>query len=397
MKNKILVVDDEPNICLLIKEILEDEGFQVDIANNGEKARDAFNKNIYGLVLLDVWMPDVDGISLLREFINQKQETNFIMMSGHGTVDTAIQATKFGAKAFLEKPISLNHLVETIRYYTSEKKDADINISKLYENKIPISLQGNSSAAIRFQEKVKSLIDDADHYFISGSFFYEWDSFDQYLTHQLQESGKNKILADPFGSELKGADIVLIYLENYDIKYNLKKVKNFFDRSLPSGSKVIVYSKSISIDQFQINFSKQNFNFIEIPKLSEVREDILKNFINLFKSEFNIEPQLTNKQTALLESYSWPFEYLELYFVVKNFNITNELVLGLSQSQLLSDTLSLTNDILGLNYKKAKEVFEYVYFKHHLKNSNKIISRLAGRIDVERTYLYRKLKKLNIQ
>ncbi|MEK9687581.1 MAG: response regulator [Gammaproteobacteria bacterium] len=397
MKNKILVIDDEPNICLLIKEILEDEDFQVDIANNGEKARDAFNKNIYGLVLLDVWMPDVDGISLLREFINQKQETNFIMMSGHGTVDTAIQATKFGAKAFLEKPISLNHLVETIRYYTSEKKDADINASKLYENKIPISLQGNSSSAIKFQEKVKSLINDADHYLISGSFFYEWDSFNQYLTHQLQESGKNIILADPFSSELKGTDIVLIHLENYDIKFNLKKIKNFFDRSLRSGSKVIVYSKSISIDQFQINFSKQNFNFIEIPKLSEVREDILKNFIHLFKSQFNIEPHLTNEQIALLESYSWPFEYLELNFVVKNFNSTNELVLGLSQSQLLSDALSLTNDILGLNYKKAKEVFEYVYFRHHLKNSNEIISRLAGRIDVERTYLYRKLKKLNIQ
>jgi len=397
MKNKILVVDDEPNICLLIKEILEDEGFQVEIVNNGEKARDAFNKNIYELVLLDVWMPDVDGISLLREFINQKKETNFIMMSGHGTVDTAIQATKFGAKAFLEKPISLNHLVETIRYYTSEKKDAGKNISNPYENKIPISLQGNSSSAIRFQEKIKSLINDAHHCFISGSFFYEWDSFDQYLTHQLQKSGKNTILADPFGSELKGNDIILIHLESYDIKYNLKKIKNFFDRSLHSGSKVIVYSKSLSIDQFQINFSKQNFNFIEIPKLSEVREDILKIFINLFKSQFNIEPHLTKEQIALLESYSWPFEYLELNSVIKNLNSTNELVLGLSESQLLSDELSLTNDILGLNYKKAKEVFEYVYFKHHLKSSNEIISRLAGRIDVERTYLYRKLKKLNIQ
>jgi two-component system nitrogen regulation response regulator NtrX len=397
MKNKILVVDDEPNICLLIKEILEDEGFQVEIVNNGEKARDAFNKNIYELVLLDVWMPDVDGISLLREFINQKKETNFIMMSGHGTVDTAIQATKFGAKAFLEKPISLNHLVETIRYYTSEKKDAGKNISNPYENKIPISLQGNSSSAIRFQEKIKSLINDAHHCFISGSFFYEWDSFDQYLTHQLQKSGKNTILADPFGSELKGNDIILIHLESYDIKYNLKKIKNFFDRSLHSGSKVIVYSKSLSIDQFQINFSKQNFNFIEIPKLSEVREDILKIFINLFKSQFNIEPHLTKEQIALLESYSWPFEYLELNSVIKNFNSTNELVLGLSERQLLSDELSLTNDILGLNYKKAKEVFEYVYFKHHLKSSNEIISRLAGRIDVERTYLYRKLKKLNIQ
>jgi two-component system nitrogen regulation response regulator NtrX len=397
MKNKILVVDDEPNICLLIKEILEDEGFQVEIVNNGEKAREAFNKNIYELVLLDVWMPDVDGISLLREFINQKKETNFIMMSGHGTVDTAIQATKFGAKAFLEKPISLNHLVETIRYYTSEKKDAGKNISNPYENKIPISLQGNSSSAIRFQEKIKSLINDAHHCFISGSFFYEWDSFDQYLTHQLQKSGKNTILADPFGSELKGNDIILIHLESYDIKYNLKKIKNFFDRSLHSGSKVIVYSKSLSIDQFQINFSKQNFNFIEIPKLSEVREDILKIFINLFKSQFNIEPHLTKEQIALLESYSWPFEYLELNSVIKNFNSTNELVLGLSESQLLSDELSLTNDILGLNYKKAKEVFEYVYFKHHLKSSNEIISRLAGRIDVERTYLYRKLKKLNIQ
>jgi len=397
MKNKILVVDDEPNICLLIKEILEDEGFQVEIVNNGEKAREAFNKNIYELVLLDVWMPDVDGISLLREFINQKKETNFIMMSGHGTVDTAIQATKFGAKAFLEKPISLNHLVETIRYYTSEKKDAGKNISNPYENKIPISLQGNSSSAIRFQEKIKSLINDAHHCFISGSFFYEWDSFDQYLTHQLQKSGKNTTLADPFGSELKGNDIILIHLESYDIKYNLKKIKNFFDRSSHSGSKVIVYSKSLSIDQFQINFSKQNFNFIEIPKLSEVREDILKIFINLFKSQFNIEPHLTKEQIALLESYSWPFEYLELNSAIKNFNSTNELVLGLSESQLLSDELSLTNDILGLNYKKAKEVFEYVYFKHHLKSSNEIISRLAGRIDVERTYLYRKLKKLNIQ
>ena len=397
MKNKILVVDDEPNICFLIKEILEDEGFQVDIANNGEKARNAFNKNIYELVLLDVWMPDVDGISLLREFISQEQKTNFIMMSGHGTVDTAIQATKFGAKAFLEKPISLNHLVETIKYYTSEKNDTVINISKLYENKIPISLQGNSISAIRFQETVKSLIDDSDHYFISGSLFYEWDSFEQYLTNQLQEFGKNVILDNPFSVEFKGADILLIHLEDYDIKFNLKKVKNFFDRSFASASKVIVFTKSLSIEQFRVNFSKQKFNFIEIPKLSEVREDILKNFINLFKLQFNIEPYLTNKHIALLESYSWPFEYLELNFVVRNFNSTNEIVTGLSQNQLLSDLLALRNEILDLNYREAKEIFEYVYFKHHLKNSNEVISRLAGRIDVERTYLYRKLKKLNIQ
>jgi len=111
----ILVVDDELGIRALLSEILADEGHTVELAENAAQARASRERVRPDLVLLDIWMPDVDGISLLKEWGASNQLTMpVIMMSGHGTIDTAVEATKFGAIAFLEKPITLQKLLRAV-------------------------------------------------------------------------------------------------------------------------------------------------------------------------------------------------------------------------------------------------------------------------------------------
>ena len=111
----ILVVDDELGIRALLSEILADEGHTIELAENAAQARACRERIRPDLVLLDIWMPDVDGITLLKEWGSSAQLTMpVIMMSGHGTIDTAVEATKFGAMAFLEKPITLQKLLRAV-------------------------------------------------------------------------------------------------------------------------------------------------------------------------------------------------------------------------------------------------------------------------------------------
>ena len=111
----ILVVDDELGIRALLSEILADEGHTVELAENAAQARAARDRRRPDLVLLDIWMPDVDGITLLKEWgATSLLDMPVIMMSGHGTIDTAVEATKFGAMAFLEKPITLQKLLRAV-------------------------------------------------------------------------------------------------------------------------------------------------------------------------------------------------------------------------------------------------------------------------------------------
>ena len=111
----ILVVDDELGIRALLSEILADEGHTIELAENAAQARASRERSRPDLVLLDIWMPDVDGITLLKEWGAGGMLTMpVIMMSGHGTIDTAVEATKFGAMAFLEKPITLQKLLRAV-------------------------------------------------------------------------------------------------------------------------------------------------------------------------------------------------------------------------------------------------------------------------------------------
>jgi len=112
---EILVVDDEIGIRELLSEILFDEGYKVALAENAQQAREFRLNKVPDLVLLDIWMPDMDGLSLLKEWVEQDLLTMpVVMMSGHGTIETALEATRIGAADFLEKPIALQKLLKTV-------------------------------------------------------------------------------------------------------------------------------------------------------------------------------------------------------------------------------------------------------------------------------------------
>jgi len=118
---KILVVDDEIGIRELLSEILFDEGYEVHVAENAEQARAYRNEHEPDLVLLDIWMPETDGVTLLREWVEQDLLTMpVVMMSGHGTIETAVEATRIGAVDFLEKPIALQKLLDTVAKFIRE-------------------------------------------------------------------------------------------------------------------------------------------------------------------------------------------------------------------------------------------------------------------------------------
>ena len=132
---EILVVDDEVGIRELLSEILFDEGYQVHTAENAQQARDYRKHKVPDLVLLDIWMPDTDGLSLLKEWVAEGLLTMpVVMMSGHGTIETALEATRIGAVDFLEKPIALQKLLKTVatvmqKERTVEKKKIEIEIA----------------------------------------------------------------------------------------------------------------------------------------------------------------------------------------------------------------------------------------------------------------------------
>ncbi len=151
----ILVVDDEVGIRELLSEILSDEGYSVLLAENAGAARIAIN-NRPDLVLLDIWMPDNDGVSLLKEWSSTGKLTMpVIMMSGHATLDTAIEATKFGAVDFLEKPIALSRLISSVKA-ALEKNSVEPKIGTKPCSSASSATPASSSARLRYLSAAKT-------------------------------------------------------------------------------------------------------------------------------------------------------------------------------------------------------------------------------------------------
>jgi DNA-binding NtrC family response regulator len=143
----ILVVDDELGIRALLSEILTDEGHTVELAENAAQARAARQATRPDLVLLDIWMPDVDGITLLKEWGSTAMLTMpVIMMSGHGTIDTAVEAMKFGAAAFLEKPITLQKLLRAVEQCLAKPLGRPVASAGAGAGAVPMAVVGGASA-----------------------------------------------------------------------------------------------------------------------------------------------------------------------------------------------------------------------------------------------------------
>src|SRR5664279_2677853 len=153
--SKILVIDDERAILNTLKEVLEYEKHEVDLAEDGPKGIEMFSVNMYDIILCDIKMAKMDGIEVLGKIIETSADTPVVMISGHGNIDTAVEAIKKGAYDFLEKPLDLNRLLITIR--NAMDKSTLITQTQVLKNKVSkmYEIVGESEAI----EKVKSMID----------------------------------------------------------------------------------------------------------------------------------------------------------------------------------------------------------------------------------------------
>ena len=191
---KILVVDDEPDIRELVKDILEDEGYQVDTAENGETARSKFSSEMPDLVLLDIWMPDTDGISLLHEW--QSQNNNccpIVMISGHGTVETAVEATRAGAFDFVEKPLSLGKLIMTVEKALESGRNKQSSSPTQSRLSVTEPL-GTSAAMNELRNKAKQVAAHTEAILINGDAGSGKETLARYIHYHSQHRDGNFII-----------------------------------------------------------------------------------------------------------------------------------------------------------------------------------------------------------
>jgi two-component system nitrogen regulation response regulator NtrX len=154
MKETILVVDDEESICQSLKAILSDEGYQVLVAGSGEEAVKVVEEEMPRLVLLDIWLPGMDGLDTLKAIKKIDAQTMVIIMSGHGTIETAVKATKLGAFDFIEKPLSLDKIIILVNNALSLIRLKEENILLKQKVTHQYELTGNSPVIVDLKEMI---------------------------------------------------------------------------------------------------------------------------------------------------------------------------------------------------------------------------------------------------
>ena len=454
MKPYILVVDDEPEIRNTVRDILEDEGFEVGTAEDGTSARRALQNRRPDLILLDIWMPDVDGITLLKEWSDQEETESLpiIMMSGHGTVETAVEATRLGAYDFLEKPLSLAKLLLTLNNALEASRLKLENIALQQQGPVVLSEPtGKSQLLAEIKVSADRIAQHAMPVLIQGESGAGKKLFARYIHQQgPQRHGPFVVVSagsvasentniELFGSEqnsqihygrLEQANQGTLFLE--EISEMALNTQSRLIGALEAGSflrvggtepihprfRIITSTQKCLTDEVSAGRFREDLFFhlngvpLQVPSLRERPEDILDllNFyIDHFTRHHNLPYRIFSMAALnLLRQYSWPGNVLELKNLVQRLlimgsdgEISQEEVAPMLSIQTglpgtAADSPAVDASAFQLPLKAARERFEYEYLLHHLIDTNGNVTQTAERAGVERTNLYRKLKALNI-
>jgi two-component system nitrogen regulation response regulator NtrX len=448
MNKRILIVDDEPDIRQIIGEILEDEGYTVEYAQNAAEAREckiAFNPE---LILLDIWMPNEDGIELLKDWHTAQQiSCPIIMISGHGNVETAVETLKFGAQDFLEKPLSTAKLLITVeRTLQSESlKKENIKLrgqlllgtdiigesAPLYDLKRQIRLLGPTDGAVFITGEPGSGKSTVAHAIHANSPRRNSQLVEvslaaippETLALQLFGYEKGNVITAGFFEQAHGGTLLLDELLDLDLDTQAKLIS-----ALQKSSYIRVGgSTQMPLDVRVISTTSQNID----AAISEgrLREDLLyrvnvlpigvpplrgsPNDIELFSQHFMA---LTAKRENLplrhyepdairsLAQHEWPGNLRELANLTLRLLILNrgetisadETKSALGKTLTRNDNDRLFNECLALHIRQARDLFEEAYLRHHIVEVGGNVGKLAEVVGMERTHLYRKLKTLGI-
>jgi DNA-binding NtrC family response regulator len=443
----ILIVDDEADICSLVKEILEDEGYEVSAAENAEQAREARRARRPDLILLDIWMPDTDGISLLKEWAsNSSENTPVIMMSGHGTVETAVEATRLGAYDFLEKPLSTAKLLLTVKNALETAQLKQENIGLRRESGTVTEPIGRSPIMQNLREQVKRIAQHDTSVLLLGESGSGKEVYARYLHHSSNRRDGPFIrvpiaglanansAAELFGVEngeqvhfgsLEQANGGTLFLEDIidmDLGVQARLLSALTHQSFmrvdgvaPVSINVRIiaatsHDPSRAVEEGTLRedlYYHLNVVPLEIPPLRSHRDDIPE-LLNYYIDQFATTEGLPYRRFTVgaqnrLRNYSWPGNIRELKNVVHRLlilgsgaNIDQEEI-DLSIGETREKGESGIPPEFDLPLKEAREQFERSYLEHQLRETGGSMSKMAKRVGLERTHLYRKIRALGIE
>jgi len=441
----VLVVDDEADIRALIQDILSDEGYGVTVAADAEEARAARATKKFDLVLLDIWMPDTDGITLLREW-SEGGDLNcpVVIMSGHGSVDTAVEATRLGAFDFVEKPLSLAKLLRTVEAaLSSAEKQSKTAHALLPSLLAPV---GRSKIMQALRDKVQQYARHDAPVLLTGETGTGRSAFARYL-HALSSRAdeplvsvngasltdsnvEEQLLGSESGGEIhagafeRAAGGTLLIDDITDLNDAAQKIiiSVMEDRRIRRvggndsqrlSARIIAtaggdYEAKMENGELRRDLvSHLNVLSLRVPPLREYSEDVPE-LLTYYVDKLVDAEGLTFRRFSVaaqnrLRNYPWPDNVRELKNLVRRLLLAEgegdisleEVEADIKAGEQVNEPL-VKQDLLSLPLREAREQFERAYLQQQLVLCDGKVGQLAKRVGMERTHLYRKLRSLGV-
>lgn len=445
MNTKIFVIDDDKNIRKSLKEILEDENYEVEVFASGKACLKQLEKEKPSVILLDVWLQNEDGIEILKEIKKIQPLVPVIMISGHATIEIAVQATKLGAIDFIEKPLSIQSLLGKIESCLQTKTNGNYKEIKLeydeligeseqiYKVKQAIANAAKTNARVfiygengtgkelvarmiykNSERKNKPFIDIncaaiPEELIESELFGHEKGAFTGANERRIgkfeQANGGTLFLDEICDMSLTTQAKVLRVIEEQNITRVGGTEKIYIDVRIIAATNVDPI-QAIKEGKFREDlYYRLNVIPIIIPPLRERVSDIphlINHFLKKTIETNKLQPKIfTNQAIDLLTQYSWPGNVRELKNIVERLAIlTEKEEIGIEEVReslfnVIQDPEK--EEFPGLDLKTARKEFEKNYIIKALKQFNNNISKTAKFLGMERTHLHKKIKSLNIK
>ena len=448
---KILIIDDEKNICTAIQGILEDEGYNSDYSVTFTEGLKKLKENKFDVVFLDIWLPDIDGIEGLQEIKRIFPETEVIMISGHGTIETAVDTIRYGAYDFLEKPLSLERIVMIVKHLSDKLNILDDLRHSKYDNVKKYDLIGESEPILRLKERIAKIASMNSWVLITG----ENGTGKEHVARLIHMLGKrvnkpfveincsalpNELIENELFGHEKGAftgslkkkigkfelaNTGTLFLDEIGDMGILMQAKLL--RVLESGEFTRLGGNDIVRSDFRlISATNKNLKMeiesnrfrsdlfyrinvipIEVPPLRERKTDIpllVKHFIKEASVTNGLEiKDFTDDLMNIFMNYYWPGNVRQLKNIIERMVVLSEdsVLTAKDAPQILlsnngnpegGESYNSSENNYSVSLKEARDEFEKSYILKALQSTNYNVAQTAKLLDMERTYLYRKIK-----
>jgi two-component system nitrogen regulation response regulator NtrX len=445
MAHSILIVDDEPGIRQSLGGVLEDEGFNVSAVASGEECLQAFEKRLFTCVLLDVWLPGIDGLETLERLKANYPDVSVVMISGHGRIETAVRATKLGAHDFIEKPLSLEKTVLAVKNAIRQRELEAANSELQARFEKSYAMIGDSVPMRALRQQITYAAPTSGRVLIFGESGTGKELVARALHAQSARASRQfievncaaipeELIESELFGHVKGAftgatqakrgkferaDGGTLFLDEVgDMSLTTQsKVLRVLEeqRFEPLGSEtsltvdvrvIAATNKRIEAEiergLFRADlFYRLNVVPFEIPPLRERLEDIplLVRHFNLEFSQTNRRPPKEFKASALerMQSYSWPGNVRELRNTVERVIIMHvRPEIEADDLPILSGEAPPASSYNFDSYREASETYEREYILRKLAEADGNITRTAELMNIDRSHLYRRMKSLGI-